>query len=161
MRSSTLILILLICTSLKAEANHFTLSDSIVSENDSLLTTSIFFKTQKKTGRVFIHRKSIPFLDNLAAFMLRIKPVEIEIIRFHSPMVRSDYEFIGGNCKPYIQLDIIANYIADWGVYTLRIRIRECHDLPIAKDFDMEKLTIIRITKAEEDESPFKKRGKP
>ncbi len=151
-------ILFLVCMSQYAEARHFTLSDSLLAENDSLITNSLFFKTHKKTGEEFIHKKSIPFLDSLATFLIKNKEVEIEIIRFHSPLVRNDYTFIGGDCKPYTQLDLAANHVANLGVQFLRIRLRECQELPIAKDFDMEKLTIIRITKAKKEKVTFKPR---
>lgn len=143
-----------------ANAGHFVLTDTLVKENDTLITTNLNFKTHKKTKEESLHRKSIPFLDSLVSFMTYNNEVEIEIIRFHSPMVRPDHKFLGTSCKIYAQLDLIANYLADWGVHILRIRLRECKDYPIAKNFDQENLTIIRITKAPELEetNPLKRK---
>lgn len=153
-----LIVICVLILPFYAKADRFALSDTLVHENDSLITSGLFFKTDKKTKKEILLRKSLPFLDSLVSFLTFNKEVEIELIRFHSPMVRPDYKFLGNSCKVYAQLDLAANYMADWGVHILRIRLRACQEFPIARDFEEEKLTIVRITKAPEDDSnPFKK----
>ena len=91
MKQIVFLFVFFLSFSFDAEARHFTLSDSLLAENDSLVTNRINFKTQKRTGIDYIHKKTIPFLDSLAQFLINRKDVEIEIIRFHSPFGRQDY----------------------------------------------------------------------